>query len=120
MHHSGCDVVPVQPSQVLRQRQHGGQFLLTELPIVPSAKSISDKVRGSVGVKSKGGAGPASHQEFMHPTQIQPSLRRSNGSLGNQTDNKNNLLCQTIKEQWKTGWKGRMIVDSLKGAQIWK
>lgn len=91
MHHGGCDVVPVQPSQVLWQRQHGGQFLLTELPIVPSAKSVSDKVRGSVGVKSKGGAGPASHQEFMHPAQIQLSLRRSYGSLGKQADNKKNF-----------------------------
>lgn len=87
MHHGGCDVVPVQPSQVLRQRQHGGQFLLTELPIVPSAESVADKVRGSVGVESKGGTGPASHQEFMHPTQIQLSLSRSNGSLGKQADN---------------------------------
>lgn len=68
MHHSGCDVVPVQPSQVLRQRQHGRQFLLTELPIVPSANGVSDKVRGSVGVKSIGGAGLASQQEFMHLT----------------------------------------------------
>lgn len=108
MHHGGCDVVPVQPSQVLRQRQHGGQFLLTELPIVPSAESVADKVRGSVGVESKGGAGPASHQEFMHPTQIQLSLSRSNGSLGKQADNKKNyLLCQPIREQRKTGWKGK-------------
>lgn len=112
MHHRGCDVVPVQPNQVLRQRQHGGQFLLTELPVVPSAKSVSDKVRGSVGVKSKGGAGPASHQKFMHPTQIQLSLRRSNGSL----KIKNDLLRPTIRGQWKTGWKGQ-TVNSHKGAQ---
>lgn len=68
MHHGGCDVVPVQPSQVLRQRQHGRQLLLTQLPIVPSAERVSDKVRGSVGIKRIGDAGLASHQEFVHLT----------------------------------------------------
>lgn len=106
MHHSGCDVVPVEPSQVLRQRQHGGQFLLTELPVVPSAEGVPDQVCGGVGVKSRGDTGPPSHQEFMHPTQIQLSLRRSNGGL-----EKREMTSHKSKAGASGGWARECFIE---------
>lgn len=50
IHHSSCDIVSVHSSQILWQSKHRGQSLLAEFSVLPSSKSVSDKVRGSVGV----------------------------------------------------------------------
>lgn len=81
IHHCSCDVIPVHSSQVVWQSEHGGQSLLTQFSIVPGAQSVSDKVRGSVCVRSRRDTGLALQQEFMHLTQFQLPLRWGNWSL---------------------------------------
>lgn len=51
IHYSGGDVIPVHPSQVIWQRQHGSQSLLAQFSVVAGAESVSDEVRGGVGVR---------------------------------------------------------------------
>lgn len=75
IHHSSCDIIPIHSSQVFWQSKHRGQSLLTEFSIVPSAKSMSDKVRGGIGVKSCRKTSLAFQQQFMNLTQFQLSLR---------------------------------------------
>lgn len=82
VHYSGCDVIPVHPSQVIWQRQHGGQSLLTQFPVVAGAKSVSDEVRGTVGVKGGRDAGLPLQQEFVQLTQFQLPLRHGYRLLG--------------------------------------
>lgn len=81
IHHSGRDVIPVHPSQVIWQRQHGGQPLLAQLSVVAGAESVSDEVRGGVCVEGGRDAGLALQQEFVQPTQFQLPLGHRDWSL---------------------------------------